>query len=297
MIELRHLTKRYRTTTAVDDLTATIGPGVVTALVGPHGAGKTTLLRLVLGLVPPTRGTATVMGRRYADLPDPMRRVGVLLDPPGAHGGLRVRDHLLWLARSNGIPGRRVAEVCGLTGLEGAGRRRIRTLPPGLLLRLGIAGTLLGDPDTLIIDGPTTGFAPAGATWAGTLLRTLAGAGRTVLVTGRRIDELDGAADRFLVLNRGRLVADGSADDLVRADAAESVLVRCDDPGYLARRLTAAGAGVRFADRDALLVTGLRGADIHRLTVRCAVRLHELTPQHTTLEQAYRDLVGSRVAR
>ncbi|MEV4259673.1 ATP-binding cassette domain-containing protein, partial [Spirillospora sp. NPDC049652] len=121
MIELLHLTKRYRTGAAVDDLTATVGPGRVTALVGPHEAGKTTLLRLVLGLVQPTRGTATVLGRRYADLPDPMRRVGVLLDPPGAHCGLRVRDHLLWLARSNGIPRRRVAEVCGLTGLEGAG--------------------------------------------------------------------------------------------------------------------------------------------------------------------------------
>ncbi|MEV4259398.1 ABC transporter ATP-binding protein, partial [Spirillospora sp. NPDC049652] len=118
-----------------------------------------------------------------------------------------------------------------------------------------------------------------------------------VLVTGRRIDELDGVAERFLVLSRGRLVADGSADDLVRTDAATPVLVRCDDPGYLARRLTESGAGVRFAGRDALLVTGLRGAEIHRLTVRCAVRLHELTPQHTTLAQAYRDLVASPGAR
>ncbi|MCP2343581.1 ATP-binding cassette domain-containing protein [Actinomadura rupiterrae] len=290
MIELRRLSKRYRTSAVLDDLTATVGPGQVTALVGPHEAGKTTVLRLIVGLVAPTRGTATVMGRRYADLPDPMRRVGVLLDPPGAHGGLRVRDHLLWLARSNGIPRRRVAEVCGLTGLDGTRRHRIRTLPPGLRLRLAVAGTLLGDPETLIYDSPAAGFAPAGADWAGALLRGLAGAGRTVLVTGRRIDELDGVAERFLVLHRGRLVADGSADDLMRADAAERVLVRCDDPGYLARRLAEAGAVVRFAGRDGLLVTGLHGAEIHRLTVRCAVRLHELTPQRTTLEQAYRVL-------
>ncbi|GAA3966343.1 ATP-binding cassette domain-containing protein [Actinomadura viridis] len=283
MIELHRLTKRYGPILAVDDLTVTIRPGRVTGLIGPNGAGKTITLRMILGLTTPSRGTARTGGRRFADLPSPMRQVGALPGPGTLHGGRRAYDQLLCAARSNGIPRRRVDEVVRLAGLDRVAGRRVRTLSFGMCRRLGVALSLLGDPSVLIYDDAVEGLDPAGLSWMRTLLWGLAREGRTVLVTGRPLSELTQLADHLVVLDRGRLVADRDARDLEREYAERQVLVRCDDPGFLAGRLTGACAGVRLGTGGALLVSGLDAAEIHRLAVTGGIRLHELTPQRSSL--------------
>ncbi|MEU6040949.1 ATP-binding cassette domain-containing protein [Actinomadura sp. NPDC047616] len=291
MIELRRLTKRYGAVRAVDDLTVTVRPARITGLIGPNGAGKTTTLRMILGLTAPTSGTATTAGRRYADLPSPMRQVGALLDPRAAHDGRRAGDHLLCLARSNGLPRWRVDEALRLVGLEQMAGRHIRVLSAGMRRRLGIAATLLGDPEVLIYDDVIGGLDAAGVAWLRSLLRRLADQGRTVLVTGHLMGEMARIADQFVVLDRGRLVADSSAEELSRRGARQRALIRCDDHRFFTDRLTAAGARVRQGTGRTLVVSGMDGADIHGLATAYGVRLHELTPQRPSLEDVLLELV------
>ncbi|HEY1818435.1 MAG TPA: ATP-binding cassette domain-containing protein, partial [Trebonia sp.] len=202
MIEAHDLVKRYGSTTAVNDLSFSIRPGLVTGFLGPNGAGKTTTMRMILGLDAPTQGSVTVAGRSYRDLPAPMREVGALLDAKAVHGGRPARDHLLCLAQSNGIPRRRVEEVLRTVGLEGVAGRRAKGFSLGMSQRLGIASALLGDPAVLIFDEPVNGLDPDGIHWVRTLMRELAAEGRTVLVSSHLMSEMALTADHLLVIGK-----------------------------------------------------------------------------------------------
>jgi ABC-2 type transport system ATP-binding protein len=236
MIEAHGLVKRYGSTTAVDDLSFSIRPGLVTGFLGPNGAGKTTTMRMILGLDAPTQGSVTVGGRSYRDLPAPIREVGALLDAKAVHGGRRARDHLLCLAQSNGIARSRVEEVLRIVGLQGVARRRAKGFSLGMGQRLGIAATLLGDPAVLIFDEPVNGLGPDGIAWARTLMRALAAEGRTVLVSSHLMSEMALTADHLLVIGKGRLIADTSADEFTRSSSQQSVHVRSPQAAELAAR-------------------------------------------------------------
>jgi ABC-2 type transport system ATP-binding protein len=214
MIQVEALTKRYGSVTAVDGLTFTAPPGTVTGFLGPNGAGKSTTMRMVVGLERPTSGTATVDGRRYADLPAPLRTVGVMLDARSVHPGRTAFRHLRALARTHGIGRPRVDEVIEMTGLEKVAGRRAGTFSLGMGQRLGIAGALLGDPGTLILDEPVNGLDPDGVLWVRGLVRGLAAEGRTVLLSSHLMHELALCADRVVVIGRGRLLADAPVQEL-----------------------------------------------------------------------------------
>jgi ABC-2 type transport system ATP-binding protein len=214
-IECRGLRKRYGSTTAVDGLSFTVAPGRVTGFVGPNGAGKSTTMRMVLGLDTPDDGAALVGDRPYRSLRDPLRRVGALLDAGALHPGRRARDHLRWLAQSNGLPRRRVDEVLDLVGLAGVAGRRAGGFSLGMRQRLGIAAALLGDPPVLLFDEPVNGLDPEGVRWIRGLLRGFAAEGRTVLVSSHLMAELADTADHLIVIGRGRLIADTSVRELL----------------------------------------------------------------------------------
>src|SRR5690606_35243047 len=245
MIELTALTKVFGRTRAVDDLTCTVEPGVVTGFLGPNGAGKTTTMRLILGLDRPTSGTATIDGRRYRDLRDPLRTVGALLDARAVHPARSARNHLRWLAVANRIPQRRVDEVLELVGLTAVAARPAGTLSLGMSQRLGIAGALLGDPPVLLFDEPVNGLDPEGIRWVRTLMRTMAAEGRTVLVSSHLLAEMANTADRLLVIGRGRLIASTSVAEFVGSTAAERVRVRSPEMDTLRGLLADAGVEVR----------------------------------------------------
>ncbi|NUR89782.1 MAG: ATP-binding cassette domain-containing protein [Nonomuraea sp.] len=214
MIELRRLTKRYGGALAVDDLTLRVEPGHVTGFLGPNGAGKSTTMRLVLGLDRPTSGEALVGGRPYTSIERPMTAVGALLDASAIHPGRSAYDHLLWLARTNGIGARRVAEVLELVGLSGVARKRAGGFSLGMKQRLGIAAALLGDPGVLMFDEPVNGLDPTGVRWIRELLRSMAAEGRTVLLSSHLMSEMALTADRIVIIGRGRLVAESTVAEL-----------------------------------------------------------------------------------
>jgi len=296
MIEARGLVKRYGSTTAVDDLSFTIRPGLVTGFLGPNGAGKTTTMRMILGLDAPTQGSVTVDGRSYRDLPAPMREVGALLDAKAVHGGRRAFDHLLCLARSNGISRRRVDEVLGIVGLESAAGRRAKGLSLGMSQRLGIASALLGDPAVLIFDEPVNGLDPDGIHWVRTLMRTLAGEGRTVLVSSHLMSEMALTADHLLVIGKGRLIADTSVDEFVRASSQQSVHVRSPQAAELAARCRQVGATVRSGTGpDVIEITGMDSAEVGRLAAAHGIALSELIPVKASLEEAFMELTRDSV--
>ncbi|WP_369136812.1 ABC transporter ATP-binding protein [Modestobacter versicolor] len=293
MIELVGLTKRYRSRTAVDDLTVTVEPGRVTGFLGPNGSGKTTTMRCVLGLTRPTAGTARVLGVPYAELPVPMRAVGALVDPRARHPGRTAYAHLLALAQSNHLPRSRVEEVVELVGLESVADQRVRGFSLGMGQRLGIAVALLGDPEVLLFDEPVNGLDPDGIRWVRGLLRDLAAEGRTVLVSSHLMSEMQDTADHLVVLGRGRLLADLPMAELLGADAV--VRVRTPAPAALAGALHRAGAQVA-ADADGTLqVRGLDLAQVGDVAFAAGVRLHELTRVATSLEAAYHALTGADV--
>ncbi|MEW9531881.1 ATP-binding cassette domain-containing protein [Microbispora sp. NPDC049125] len=295
MIELRQLTKRYGDVTAVDGLSFDVRPGVVTGFLGPNGAGKTTTMRVMLGLDAPTSGTATVGGRRYADLPFPLTEVGALLDPHAVHPRRRAFDHLLFLAQSNGIGRGRIEEVLGLAGLADVAGRRPGEFSLGMKQRLGIATALLGDPPVVIFDEPVNGLDPEGIVWIRTLMRGLAAEGRTVLVSSHLMSEMALTADHLLVIGRGRLIADVGFEAFMRSRPSRGVLVRTPDAPELAVRLADAGAAVRQDGDGALVVTGMASAEIGKVAMVHGVVLHELTPHRVSLEEAYLDLTRDSV--
>ncbi|MFJ3777728.1 ABC transporter ATP-binding protein [Streptomyces sp. NPDC090075] len=292
-IDVHDLTKEYGGRRAVDHLTFTVHPGRVTGFLGPNGAGKSTTLRLVLGLDRPTSGTATVGGRPYPELHEPLRRVGALLDADAAHGSRTGRDHLRALAASNRVPDRRVDEVLEETGLAPAARRRVRTYSLGMRQRLGIAAALLGDPEVVLLDEPANGLDPEGIVWIRRLLRRLAAEGRTVLVSSHLMNETASFADHLIVLGRGRLLADTPVRDLIHARVRPATRVRTTDDGQLDRLLTRHGYEARRGADGAWTVRHARVEDIGRVLADAGVPVLELAQEEATLEQAYLDLTSA----
>jgi ABC-2 type transport system ATP-binding protein len=295
MIDISGLSKRYGSDTVVDDLSFSVEAGQVTGFLGPNGAGKTTTMRMIVGLAAPDRGTVTVAGRRYADLPVPLTEVGALLDAGAVHGGRKAYDHLLALAASNGLPRRRVGEVLARTGMESVAGKRAGSFSLGMRQRLGIAAALLGDPLVLIFDEPVNGLDPEGIRWVRELMRTLAGEGRAVLVSSHLMGEMAQTADHLIVIGQGRLIADTSVSELMRAAGGGTVQVRASDPGALALRLSAAGATVREGLESALVVSGMSAEDVGKLAAYHGLALIELTPQRASLEDAFMELTRDSV--
>jgi ABC-2 type transport system ATP-binding protein len=223
MIEVQGLTKRYGGTLAVDRLSFTVPAGSVTGFLGPNGAGKSTTMRVILGLDAPSAGSATIDGRRYAELRAPLREVGAVLDAHAVQPGHRGYDHLLALARGNGIGRRRVDEVVELVGLGAASRRRVKGYSLGMYQRLAIAGALLGDPGVLLFDEPVNGLDPEGVRWLRSLVRNLAHGGRAVLVSSHLLGEMEQTADRLVIIGRGRLIAEATVDALIAASGTTSL--------------------------------------------------------------------------
>lgn len=291
-IDIQNLTKEYGgrpAARAVDGLTFRVEPGRVTGFLGPNGAGKSTTMRLVLGLDRPTSGTTTVGGRPYVTLDEPLRTVGALLDAQAAHPSRTGRDHLRFLAASNGLPARRVDEVLAETGLDPAARRRIKGYSLGMRQRLGIAAALLGDPGVLMLDEPANGLDPEGIVWIRELLRRLAAEGRTVLVSSHLMNETATFADHLVVLGRGRLLADVPMREFIDAHSHARVRVRTGDPLRLRATLLAKGWTVgETADPDGRwLVEGASAEEIGAVTAREGIPVFELADERASLEQAY----------
>ena len=289
-IEVRELTKRYGRTTAVEDLSFTVRPGQVTGFVGPNGAGKSTTLRVILGLDAPDRGTALVGGLRYQTLRTPLRHVGALLDATAVHPGRRARDHLLWMAQSNGLTGRRVDEVLELVGLASASRRRAGGLSLGMLQRLGIAGAVLGDAPMLLFDEPVNGLDPDGIRWIRGFMRSLAAEDRAVLVSSHLMSELEDTADHLVVIGRGRLIADTSVRDLIAAVSKDQILLRTSERSEAMTVLANAGATVTASDRETLTVSGLPGERVVALLAERGLPVTEVAQHRASLEEAYMEL-------
>jgi ABC-2 type transport system ATP-binding protein len=295
MIEARNLTKRYGGTLAVDDLSFDVKPGMVTGFLGPNGAGKTTTMRMILGLDHPNAGQVTVGGRRYRDLPAPLREVGALLDAKAVHGGRTAYNHLLLLAQSNGIPRNRVDDVLAIVGLEAVARRRAGGFSLGMGQRLGIAAALLGDPEVLMFDEPVNGLDPEGIVWVRTLMRGLAAEGRTVFVSSHLMSEMALTADHLVVIGRGRLIRDEGVNDFVASSSRQSVRVRSPQAAELAAHLQGAGATVSSLTDGLIEVTGLDAASVGELAAANGAVLHELTPQKASLEEAFMELTSDTV--
>jgi ABC-2 type transport system ATP-binding protein len=295
MIEAHNLSKRFGPTLAVDDLSFTVKPGLVTGFLGPNGAGKTTTMRLILGLDAPSKGSVTVDGKRYRDLPAPLREVGALLDAKAVHGGRRAANHLLCLAQSNGISKRRVKEVLGIVGLESAAHRRAGQFSLGMAQRLGIAAALLGDPGVLMFDEPINGLDPEGIIWVRQLMRSLAGEGRTVFVSSHLMSEMALTADHLLVIGRGKMIADTGVTEFVDGSSQHSVLVRSPDLAALSARLREKGATVKPGIEGAIEVQGMDSAGIGEVAAADRLVLHELTPQRASLEDVFLELTSDSV--
>ena len=289
------VSKRFGKTTALDDVSFSVSPGEVTGFVGPNGAGKSTTLRVILGLDAPDSGTALVSGQRYRDLRNPLRHVGALLDASALEPGRSGRNHLLWLAHSQGLGAKRVDAVIEQVGLQTAARRKARGYSLGMRQRLGIAAALLGDPPILILDEPFNGMDPDGIIWMRRLLRSLAAEGRAILVSSHLMRELEDVADHVVVLGRGRVLADASVAELIAGEAASQVTIRTSASTVAARFLQEAGADVVELNRDTLRVSGLDAERIVTLLGQHAVPFSEVSTQRATLEDVYLRLTGGAV--
>jgi ABC-2 type transport system ATP-binding protein len=295
VIEARGLTKHYGATVAVDDLSFDVRPGHVTGFLGPNGSGKSTTMRMVLGLDRPDAVRVTVNGRPYHDLPWPLREVGGLLESKAVHPGRSAANHLLALAHTNDIPGRRVDDVLELVGLSSVARKRAGKFSLGMSQRLGIAAALLGDPGVLLFDEPVNGLDPEGILWVRTFLRRLAAEGRAVFVSSHLMSEMSLTADHVVVIGRGKLIADQPMADFVASSSSRSVRVCTPDPERLVPALRAADAGVENAGEGRLVVTGMTAPDVGTMAARLGVTLHELTPQSGSLEDAFMELTRGSV--
>ncbi|MGH3506354.1 MAG: ABC transporter ATP-binding protein [Nocardioidaceae bacterium] len=294
MISAHQLTKNYGTTRAVDGIDVTVQPGRVTGFLGPNGAGKSTTMRMILGLDRPTSGSVTVAGRRYLEHPAPLREVGALLEAQAIHPGRSARDHLRWMAASNGIPTTRVGEVLELVGLEAVAGQRAGRFSLGMGQRLGIAAALLGDPPVVVLDEPVNGLDPEGIRWIRTLLRRLASEGRTVLVSSHLMSEMALTADHLVVIGRGRILADSDMTTFIADYATSYVRVRGPQRAALAETLRRANGDV-VTNGDELHVTGLEVAAVGEAAFRAGQVLHELTLVRSSLEDAFMSLTSDSV--
>ena len=297
-IAVSGLSKEYRGIKAVDNLSFVVEPGRVTGLLGPNGAGKTTTLRMLLDLVEPTAGTATIGGARYADLDEPVRRVGGILETSAAHTGRTGRDHLRIICQSAGIPSARADEVLELVGLTEAGNRPVRAYSLGMRQRLGVAAALLGDPQVLILDEPVNGLDPAGIRWMRDLLRTLAASGRTVLVSSHLLAEMELLADDLIIIAAGRLAAQGAVASVISSTAhCGRTLVRTPDAAKLAAAL-GSDATVTPAGGADVYVTGADAVAIGDAAQRARIAIHQLVTERPDLEAAFLELTkGKAVIR
>ena len=287
MIEVHGLTKRYGDKLAVDDLSFTVRPGLVTGFLGPNGAGKSTTMRLILGLDAPTRGSATVNGRPYRQHLAPLREVGALLEARSVHPGRSAYHHLLAIAQTGGIARSRVDEVIELVGLGQVVRRRAGRFSLGMGQRLGIAAALLGDPRTVILDEPVNGLDTEGIRWIRSLLQGLAAEGRTVFVSSHLMSEMAMTAQHLIVIGRGRLIADTGMEEFIAGAAPSVVRVRSTDPEALAARLRSAEVTVSPDGDGALAVTGLSTDQVGRVAGAAGITLLELTAKEASLEDAF----------
>jgi ABC-2 type transport system ATP-binding protein len=294
MIEARGLTKRYGRTLAVDDLSFTVRPGMVTGFVGPNGAGKTTTMRLILGLDRPTAGAVTIDGRPHRQAASPMREVGALIDARAAHGGRSARNHLLCLAYTNGTSPRRVAEVLDLVGLSGVAGKRSKGFSLGMSQRLGIAAALLGDPQVLMFDEPVNGLDPEGILWIRNLMRSLAAEGRVVFVSSHLMSEMENTADHLIVVGRGRLIADCGMAEFIDRSSGQAVMVRTPSQDVLARAVAAAGGSVT-REPGQLRVRGLSEEQVGDIAFANRVSVYHLAAARVSLEQAFMELTADSV--
>ena len=295
MIEARSLSKRYGDKVAVDDITFTVKPGVVTGFLGPNGAGKSTTMRLILGLDAPTSGTVTVNGKPYAQHRAPLREVGALLEARAVHTGRSAYNHLLAQALTTGIPRSRVEEVIDLVGLRDVARRRAGGFSLGMGQRLGVAAALLGDPKTLILDEPVNGLDPEGILWIRNLLRGLAADGRTVFVSSHLMSEMALTAEHLIVIGRGRLIADTSVEEFIGQASRKAVRVRTEQAAQLRELLVGPEVSVTSDEHGVLEVSGMSSAEIGRVACAHSVALEELTPVQASLEQAFMELTQDAV--
>jgi ABC-2 type transport system ATP-binding protein len=295
MITAERLTKRYGDKTAVDAIDFTVRPGAVTGFLGPNGAGKSTTMRMVMGLDHPSGGSVTVNGRAYRDLPAPLHEVGALLEAKAIHGGRSAYNHLLWLAKTNGIPRRRVDEVIGLVGLDAVAHKRSGGFSLGMGQRLGIAAALLGDPGVLLFDEPVNGLDPEGIRWIRTLIRALAAEGRTVFVSSHLMSEMALTADHLLVVGRGKILADMDMAEFIARNSAAHVRVRSPQGGLLAEALRGQGWAVGRDDDGALLVEGASSEQIGDVAGSRGLYLHELSLVNASLEDAFMRLTADSV--
>ncbi|WP_435240486.1 ABC transporter ATP-binding protein [Streptomyces cucumeris] len=307
MIEARGLSKRYGDKVAVDDLSFTVRPGLVTGFLGPNGAGKSTTLRMIVGLDQPTSGTATVCGRPYRELARPLCTAGALLEAKAVHSGRTAREHLRGLAASNRLPKLRVDEVLEQVGLTATARRRVGGFSLGMGQRLGIAAALLGDPEVIILDEPVNGLDPEGIQWVREFMRGMADEGRTVLVSSHLMSEMQDTADHLIVIGRGRLAADSSMADFLARSSHNGVVVRSPHTARLVPVLRGDGATVdALVDRDRageqdraedppLIVKGLDARRIGELAGQNGLWLHELAPQRVSLQEAFMELTADAV--
>ncbi len=290
MIEADRLSKRYGPILAVDDLSFTVLPGQVTGFLGPNGSGKSTTMRMVVGLDAPSGGHVTVAGRRYDRLRFPLNEVGALLDANAVHPGRTARNHLAWLADSNRIPRSRVDEVLEIVGLTKAAHRRAGDLSLGMGQRLGIAGALLGDPPVLIFDEPINGLDPEGILWVRKLLRSLAGEGRTVLVSSHLMSEMAQTADSLIVIGQGRLLAVGTVAEFIERNEGHHVQVQSPDAAALTDLLRGKGATVTVDGPQDLSVAGLECRDVGVIAAGAGLTLYELVTRRASLEDAFMEL-------
>ena len=295
MIEAHGLTKHYGPKTAVDDLTFTVKPGVVTGFLGPNGAGKSTTMRMILGLDVPSAGTVRVNGKAYRDHAAPLSEVGALLEARSVHTGRTAFNHLLALAQTAGIPKRRVTEVVELVGLGEVARKRAGGFSLGMGQRLGLASALLGDPHTLILDEPVNGLDPDGIRWIRNLLKSLAAEGRTVFVSSHLMSEMAQTAEHLIVVGRGRLIADTSVQDFIAASSGNRVRVRTTDVSRLVQVLGSPDVELEPTGHDGLRVAGLTTDQIGVAAAAAGVTLLELTAEQTSLEEAFMDLTKDAV--
>jgi ABC-2 type transport system ATP-binding protein len=299
-IEIEGLRKRFGSTQALDGMTFTVRPGHVTGFVGPNGAGKSTTMRVVVGLDAPDAGTATIGGRPYHSLQNPLTHVGSLLDAGALQPSRSARNHLLWLAHSQGLKAGRVDQVIALSGLESAARRKAGGYSLGMRQRLGIAAALLGDPPVLIFDEPYNGMDPEGIVWMKGFLRSLAAQGRAVLVSSHLMSELealfaDGGAGHLVVAGRGRVIADTTVADLIAAASGNHLVLRTTAPADAMTALASAGAEVTATGSGVLEVSSLSSERVVAALTSHAIPFSEVTAHRATLEQAYMELTSQSV--
>lgn len=295
MIEAHGLTKDYGKKRAVDDLSFSVRPGIVTGFLGPNGSGKSTTMRLLLGLDAPTAGDGKVNGKHCREHTAPLHEVGALLEAHSVHTGRSAYDHLLALAQTHGIGRRRVDELIELVGLTEVARKRAGQFSLGMGQRLGIASALLGDPHTLLLDEPANGLDPEGVHWIRNLLKDLAAEGRTVFVSSHLMSEMALTAEHLIVIGRGRLVADMSVEEFVRRASKKLVRVRTPQASRLRELVIGPDVQVESSERGLLEITGLTAQQLGEAAAAGGLVLHELTPVEASLEEAFMDLTRDTV--